>query len=365
MLGIQGILGGVFIMAQEYIVQDFPKGSRILLGMSGGVDSSVTAYLLKEQGYEVVGVSLKLFDMPDSSFDDAKGVAAKLGIEWHLADYTELFKASIIDYYVESYEKGETPNPCAKCNNDAKTYYLFTEMKKHQCVRIATGHYASKATHNGATHILGDPANPKDQSYYLALVNELLVELLVFPLAGMLKDDVRAIAAEAGLHVAQKGESQDACFLEGGDYRDYLKGKIQDKKGWFIYDGERLKEHEGVAYYTIGQRKGLDIGGLAEPLFVVDILASGDIVLGEKSRTGRPGVMLEKTNIIGNIKSFSRVEVKLRYRMNLQGGRIELLPDNRAAILFDKNQFAPAPGQVAAIYQDNRLVGGGFIATVL
>lgn len=358
-------------MAQEYIVQDCPKGSRILLGMSGGVDSSATAYLLKEQGYEVVGVSLKLYPMHDlnlnsnSNFDDAKGVAEKLGIEWHLADYTEPFQKSIIDYYTAEYERGRTPNPCAKCNNDAKTYYLFTEMKKHRCVRIATGHYASKAVHDGATHILGDPSNPKDQSYYLALVNPLLVELLMFPLAGKGKDEVRAIAETAGLHVAQKGESQDACFLEGGDYRDFLKGRIEDKKGWFIYKGERLKEHEGVAYYTIGQRKGLDIGGLTEPLFVVDILPSGDIVLGEKKQTGRHGVMLEKTNIIGNIKSFSRVEVKLRYRMTLQSGRLELLPDGRAAILFDKSQFAPAPGQVAAIYQDNRLVGGGFIASVL
>ncbi len=352
-------------MAQEYIVQDFPAGSRVLLGMSGGVDSSVTAYLLQKQGYEVIGVSLKLYDMPDSRFDDAKAVASKLGIEWHLADYTELFKASIIDYYVATYERGETPNPCAKCNNDAKTYYLFSEMKKHRCVRMATGHYAGKVEFEGVDHILGNPLNPKDQSYYLALVNSLFVQLLVFPLSGREKEDVRQIAVDAGLHVAQKAESQDACFLEGGDYRDYLKGRIRDKKGWFIYKGERLKEHDGVAYYTIGQRKGLDIGGLAEPLFVVDILPSGDIILDEKYRTGRWGVMLEKMNIIGNIENYSQVDVKLRYKMTLQRAKIEILPDNRAAILFEKHQFAPAPGQVAAIYKDNRLMGGGFISSAL
>ena len=352
-------------MVQEYIVQDFPKGSRVLLGMSGGVDSSVTASLLKEQGYEVIGVSLKLFEMPDSSFDDAKEVAAQLGIEWYLADYTVPFKDTIIDYYVETYEKGMTPNPCAKCNNYGKTYYLFTEMKKHNCVRIATGHYASKETHNGVEYILSDPENDKDQSYYLSLMSELLVNLLVFPLAGHVKSEVRALAHTAKLHVADKAESQDACFLNGGNYRDYLKGKIEDKKGHFIYEGKKIKEHDGVAYYTIGQRKGLDIGGHSDPLFVVDILASGDIILGKKGEVSKYGVMLEKLNLLGDVENFSNVDVKLRYRMKAQTARIELLPNKTAALLFDQHQFAPAPGQVAAIYSDNRLLGGGFISKVL
>jgi len=340
---------------------------KVLVAMSGGVDSTLVAHMMKEQGHDVIGCTIKFFDGQDDAIRDGEKAAKELGIDWYWADYTNFFKDDVINYFIRTYIQGKTPNPCAHCNRHAKFNYLFREMKAKGATKIATGHYAGKIKVGEKFFFTKGLDVKKDQSYYLCLLKDYQREVVEFPLGNMEKSDVKAKAAELGLSVAEKDESQDICFLKGGDYRDFLEaklGKDSIKKGWFIKDGKRFKKHDGIIYYTIGQRKGLGIG-YHEPLFVKHIDAeSGDIIVCDKTEvTGRGVKVIDLVYPEDHDRVF-RAEVKIRYRMTPTPCMVEIHPDNKATILFDDPEFAPTPGQIACIYEDNQVTCGGYIQDV-
>lgn len=338
----------------------------IIVAMSGGVDSSVAAYKMLKEGFDVVGVTLKLFDSENTekTIADAESVAKLLGIKWYVADYSSYFK-DVISYFINSYRKGETPNPCAYCNKTAKFVYLFNEMQKNNAKYIATGHYAKIIEKNGKKYI-GKATNlQKDQSYYLALLDSFQIGLLKFPLSEIdSKDGTRQIAKEIGLSISEKKDSQEVCFLCGRDYREFLSEKVGSKrfkKGYMIYNGKKLREHEGVEFYTVGQRRGLGLS-YHEPLYVKEIDAEkGNIYLAKKEEVVKRGVKLRDVNMVDDRLRVFKAKAKIRYRMNEENCLVEILPENKALILFEKPQFAPTKGQLAAIYLDDIVVGGGFI----
>lgn len=342
------------------------KGARVLVAMSGGVDSSASAIMVKEAGYEPVGVTLKMFGGGEQALEDAKNIASAIGIEWHSADYSEAFSRDVITYFIRSYKMGETPNPCSLCNRIAKIKYLFDQMQRWDCVRIVTGHYARTEEINGQKYIKKAACTDKDQSYYLCLIEPFYVNLLVFPLGeAENKDETRAFAALHGLTVAEKPDSQDVCFLQGQDYRDFLAPFSEGwRKGDFILHGKSIGKNKGLHNYTPGQRRGLEISH-TEPLYVKYVdHKTGDVHLGEKKDVFARGVRLRDCSFYPDAPLIGRVSAKLRYRMNDEPCLLEQAPEGKASLLFDKGQFAPAPGQTAAIYADGRVIGGGTIDNV-
>lgn len=342
---------------------DIKKGETVIVAMSGGVDSSVTAMLARDAGCHVVGVTLKMFQPKIPFWEDAKKVADFLGIEWHLADYTEIFSRDVIGYFIRDYKEGRTPNPCSRCNRTAKTKYLFDQAQRYGASKILTGHYAGIKTINGQNFITKAASREKDQSYYLALIEPFHAGFLRFPLGNYEKPFVRELAAKNNIPVATKKDSQEVCFLEGEDYREFLKpfaGKW--RKGNFILNGKIIGENNGIQYYTPGQRRGLEISH-SEPLYVKTIdPSSGDVILAEKKDVFARGVALMECSFYpGTPIAAKNVTAKLRYRMNDEPCVMERAPDGKCFLLFDEPQFAPAPGQTAAIYKDDVIIGGGTI----
>jgi tRNA-specific 2-thiouridylase len=340
---------------------------KLLIAMSGGVDSTTCAMLMKEQGHDVTGVTLQFFEGQDKALADAEKSAKEIGINWYAADYRKFFDEDVISYFIRTYKLGKTPNPCSFCNHNAKFNYLYREMKNSGCSQIVSGHYARIIEINGVKHVAMGLDSNKDQSYYLSLMEPYQLEVLKFPLGEMTKVQTRELARRFGLSVADKKDSQEVCFLKGGDYRDFLKTKLKDKdiqKGNFILDDKPIKEHDGIVYYTVGQRRGLSIG-YHEPLYVHSIdPSSGNIRLGKKEEAAYKGVKLKECEFVNKDTLIRRAEARLRYRMKNAPCLLEVLPDAKAVLLFDEPQFSPAPGQVAAVYDGEVLLGGGFIESV-
>ncbi|MBZ4643008.1 MAG: mnmA [Deferribacteraceae bacterium] len=336
---------------------------RVVVAMSGGVDSSLSAYLMKEKGYEVIGITLKLFEGQEKYLTDAEKMAQEIGIKWYMADYSEDFKRDIINYFISTYRKGKTPNPCAFCNRFGKFNFLHNEMLKYDATKIVTGHYARKVYTDGKYYIAKGLDRKKDQSYYLTLLENYQIEKIEFPLGEIDKITTRNLAQKYGLSVHNKKDSQEVCFLEGGDYRDYLKSKINQnnfKKGNFIFEGRILGRHEGIELYTVGQRKGLGLS-YHEPLYVKKLdPKTNDIELCRKDGGNVKGVKLKDT-VFQTDKKIFKAKAKLRYRMKEADCLVEIHPENRAFLLFDEPQSFPAPGQIAGIYEGDILLGGGFI----
>ncbi|MFA6522204.1 MAG: tRNA 2-thiouridine(34) synthase MnmA [Patescibacteria group bacterium] len=353
---------------------------RVLLGMSGGVDSSVAAVLLLEAGYEVVGAFMKNWSNGTDSTEcdwheerrDALRVAAELGIELHTFDFEKEYRAEVFEYMIAEYQAGRTPNPDVLCNKYMKFGYLLGEAKKLNCEFIATGHYARLVRDAGGNaHLLAGVDPTKDQSYFLCQLTQDQLAHCLFPVGDLLKSRVREIAREHNLAVAEKKDSQGICFIGKVSLTDFLKTRIPPQVGNIVTPtGEIVGTHQGFAYYTIGQREGLGVGG-GEPMFVVEIRPStNEIVVAREGdaalfASSASAINLSETNV-GALRIGEPLLARLRYRQPLIACTIESL-EPEVVIRFDEAQRAVAPGQFIAFYdlKGEELLGSAVIDKAL
>lgn len=353
--------------------------ARVLLGMSGGVDSSVAAWLLKEQGYEVVGVTMKVWpqDCMSRAEDkccgpqavaDARGVAYALGIPHYVVDEAADFERLVIDYFSSEYKAGRTPNPCVMCNEKVKFGNMLRKADDLGAEFIATGHYA-RIEHGPGGSRLGRAADrQKDQSYFLFSLRQDQLRRALMPLGNLTKPEVRAVAKKLGLKVYDKEDSQEICFVPGNDYKAFLKSHLSEKEfhpgGIYDLKGNRLGDHEGIEFYTIGQRKGLG-GGSAKPRYVVDIdPETSSVIVGEAEDLLREGCILTHAIWHGEpLQGRRQIMIKIRYSHPGIYATVEPDPDHadRLHVRFDEPQRAVTPGQAAVCYDGDWVLGGGWI----
>lgn len=353
---------------------------RVLVGMSGGVDSSVAVWLLKEQGYEVVGVTMKVWPQDCMSraedkccgpqaIADARSVAHALGVAHYVVDEAEAFEKQVIDYFTAEYQAGRTPNPCVMCNEKVKFGNLWAKAKAIGAEFIATGHYAV-VDHLPDRSVLRKGIDPrKDQSYFLFSLRQEQLRRSLFPLGGMEKSEIRAIARKLGLKTADKVDSQEICFVPGNDYKAFLKGHLGTDKfrpgGIFDKQGNRLSEHDGIEMFTIGQRKGLP-GGSPKPMYVIDIdPETRSVVVGEAEDLVVESFEMDHCHWnteAAQIGGAFECHVKIRYAHPGVNATVRPLDGGRAIVQMHVPQRAVTPGQAAVCYLEDAVLGGGWIA---
>jgi tRNA-specific 2-thiouridylase len=356
-----------------------PKETKVVVAMSGGVDSSVVAGLMKEEGYDVTGITLKLYDDSKTSKDsrqccagqdilDAKRVAEHLGINHKILFYQKKFKEEVIDSFIDSYVAGETPIPCIQCNQTVKFRDLFRYAKELNADALVTGHYVTRLQNNGKASMYRAKDSNRDQSYFLFSTTQEQLNYLRFPLGEIEKEETRNIANKLSLNVADKPDSQDICFVPNGDYSSVIKKFRPEsfKKGDIIdVNGKKLGEHEGIINYTIGQRKGIKISS-TEPLYVVNIEAdSNKIIVGSKESLIIQNIELKNLNILGSEKEFSEhVSIKVRSTGKLLKAKVNII-NNSASVNIVEGEAGIAPGQACVFYSKDdigdKLLGGGWI----
>lgn len=349
---------------------------RVLLGMSGGVDSSVAAILLKEQGYEVVGITMNLWNNKEageeeiaSSTFDAKKVCEVLNIEHHIVNFEEDFKDKVINYFCNCYSKCQTPNPCIECNKYFKFRAMYQKAKELDCDYIATGHYAKvEFDEKYSKYVLKKSnAGKKDQSYVLYSIDKNLLDKIIFPLNKFYdKAQIRKIAKENGLQIANKPDSEDICFIPDGDYKKFLEenSNIKQNPGNIVHvDGRILGKHNGLYNYTIGQRKGLGIANPV-PLFVIGFnQEKNEVIVGESDKLFSKVLYLEEVNLllVDEILEKTEVMAKIRYSAKESKAFIYPIEDGKMKVEFEEPQRAITPGQSVVFYIDDCVLGGGKI----
>jgi len=354
------------------------KKTRVLLGMSGGVDSSVTGYLLREQGFDVVGVTMKVWPQDcisraedkccgPQAVADARAVAHSLGIPHYVVDEADLFERTVIDYFTSEYQAGRTPNPCVICNEKLKFGNLWGKAEALGCDYIATGHYAI-IEHHEERAVLRKGVDPrKDQSYFLFSLRQPQLQRALTPLGTMRKPQIREIAHSLGLKVADKVDSQEICFVPGNDYKAFLRSHLGEKEFHrgeiYDVDGNFVGEHDGLELFTIGQRKGLP-GGSPRPRYVVDLDAETNrVIVGDENHLVRDEFEIERTNWIVRDLPRDDAELTVKIRYSHPGTRATVTPleNGRARIRLLEPQRAVTPGQAAVIYDGDVVIGGGWI----
>ena len=358
-----------------------PKEKRVLVGMSGGIDSSATCIMLQEQGYEVVGVTMRTWDVASqfatSSQEEpnfileARALAQKLGIEHHVADVREEFKQVIVKYFIDEYLQGRTPNPCVMCNPLFKERLLCEWADKTDCTWISTGHYCRLEERNGNRYIVAGDDITKDQSYFLWRLPQEILRRFLFPLGNYTKQEVREYLKLKGFEAkAKDGESMEVCFIEG-DYRDFLRQQIPDLDtrigpGYFVDNkGVKIGQHKGFPYYTIGQRKGLGIA-LGHPAHVLRINAEKNTVMLGTAEDLKTEYMLTEDALLidpNEVLQCENLTVRIRYRSKPIPCQVLPLENGQLLVRFLGEASAIAPGQSAVFYDGQRVLGGAFIAS--
>jgi tRNA-uridine 2-sulfurtransferase len=357
------------------------KEQRVLLGMSGGVDSSVAGYVLREQGYEVIGVTMKVWPQDcisraedkccgPQAIADARGVAHALGIPHYVVDETDQFERLVIDYFSSEYQAGRTPNPCVMCNEKLKFGNLWSKAAALGCDHIATGHYAIIEHHTDHA-ILRKGVDPrKDQSYFLFSLRQPQLRRALTPLGKMTKQQIREMAHSLGLRIADKVDSQEICFVPGNDYKAFLRSHLGENEFHrgpiYDVDGNYVGEHNGIEFFTIGQRKGLP-GGSARPRYVVDLdPATNRVIVGDADDLIVDKFEIDRVNwhpvagIDDSVSSFEAT-VKIRYSHPGTVATVTPLGNQRVRIRLNEPQRAVTPGQAAVIYDGDIVLGGGWI----
>jgi len=358
-------------------------GRRVVVAMSGGVDSSVVAALAARAGYDVVGVTLQLYDhgaavgrkgacCAGQDIRDARAVADRLGIPHYVLDYESRFREAVIDDFADAYLRGETPIPCVRCNQRVKFRDLLDTARDLGAEALATGHYVRRAEGPDGPELRRAADPSRDQSYFLFATTRAQLDLLRFPLGALPKAEVRAIADRLALPVAAKPDSQDICFVPSGDYAavvERLRPGAAEPGEIVHVDGRVLGAHAGVVRYTVGQRRGLGVGGRAgedgEPLYVVRLEPEARrVVVGPRAALGRDRVRVREANWLAPPPGPDgvRAQVRLRSAQAPAPAAVFATPDGGAEVLFDEPQFGVAAGQAAVFYDGDRVLGGGWIA---
>jgi tRNA-specific 2-thiouridylase len=361
-----------------------PVGSRVVAAMSGGVDSTVVAGLLHKAGYDVVGVTLQLYDhgaalkkkgacCAGQDIHDARLAAETLGIPHYVLDYESRFRDAVIDQFADSYLRGETPVPCIRCNQTVKFRDLLDVARDLGAEAMATGHYVRRAVVNGRAQMRKAIDHSRDQSYFLFATTPQQLDYLRFPLADLEKPQVRGVALELGLRIAAKPDSQDICFVPSGDYRsliDKLRPEGREAGEIVHMDGRTLGQHAGITDYTIGQRRGLNVA-VGEPLFVTKLdPVKRHVIVGPREALLTASLTLDETNWLGDQPSIEAAALEgapvlARVRSTRAPSPARLaMQDGVVSVVFDTGEKGVAPGQACALYDpadDERLLGGGFI----
>lgn len=349
----------------------------VVVGMSGGVDSSVAAALLVEQGYRVTGMMLRLWSQPGmeesnrcctpDSMAQARRVAAILGIPFFAVDVQEKFRTSVVQTFIDGYAQGMTPNPCLVCNRQIRWGHMLDQALAMGADYLATGHYARvERSEDGSSRLMRAADPGKDQSYVLSVLTQAQLRHTVLPIGHLPKSEVRELARKFSLPVAERADSQDLCFLAGGDYRQFLTGYagLKETPGRIVNrKGEILGEHQGLPAYTIGQRKGLQIAA-SEPYYVLDKdVATNTLIIGFKHELGRLTLKAANVNwVSGSPTALNlKVQVKIRYRADLHWGILNATRDGGASVEFDEPLRDITPGQQAVFYDGEYVLGGGII----
>jgi tRNA-specific 2-thiouridylase len=357
-----------------------PSDTTVVVAMSGGVDSSTVAGIMKKEGYNVIGITLKLYDngkevavskqcCSGQDIMDAKRVAHKLGIEHKILYYQDKFKQGVVDNFVESYLKGETPIPCVQCNQTVKFKDLFEVSKDLNADALVTGHYVKSITENKTTNMYRAIDENRDQSYFLFNTTREQLDYLRFPLGGMLKNKTREIAKNLDLNVADKPDSQDICFVPNGDYASVIqkfrpdsfqKGNIKN------LNGDVIGVHDGIINFTIGQRKGIKVSD-KEALYVLKINSDkNEIIVGPKEKLGKKVISLKNINLLTNKEDLNQnIFVKVRSTGSLLEAKVNLMEDNKANVNLVSSEDGISPGQACVFYSKDELghkvLGGGWI----